>query len=121
MGGAAALAIALTAVVGPLATYVTVSRRQSGRIGSSDADGLWKAAEQMRGEYRDQLAKANDRLVNLEGRLAGVEHENNVLANENLLLKRKVDLLERENAELRAEIGGLRAELEKCKEGGSLA
>lgn len=121
MGGPAALAVALTAVVGPLATYITVSRRQSGRIGSSDADGLWAAAEQMRGEYREQIRLANERVVALESRVAKAEHHNNQLANENLLLQRRIDVLERENAALKLHITVLETELEEHRGGPTLA
>ncbi len=105
------LAVTGAAVLGSSAAYVTAVRRFSGKITSSDASELWKAAELMRGEYRDQLAKANERLASVEARLAVAEHENVELANENLLLQRRVDLLERENAALTERITKLQEEL----------
>lgn len=40
-----------------LVTYLVARRRNSGRIGTSSADSLWEAAEQIRKELRSELER----------------------------------------------------------------
>lgn len=72
----------LIALVGAGATIITgviswmVSRRTtSGRAGTSDAATLWKAAEQIRGELRNDLVAARDQIDELRERVAILEAE----------------------------------------------
>lgn len=85
----AAIAAVIGIVVAPLLTYLAASRRLSGRIGTSDADRLWKESSDIRDDYRSQLTEANKRVVAIEGRMAQLERNNGELAKENLDIKTK--------------------------------
>lgn len=98
------LAGAAGAVVTALFAFVVAWRRLSGRIGTTEANKLWDAAEKMREETRLDLINANKRILALEARIAELEHHNNTLDRENLALQRRVDSLEKENSELRAQV-----------------
>lgn len=84
MTGGIALVVALVvAIVGPLATYVTASRKLSGKIGTSEAGDLWAESRAMRDEYRERTAA-------LEARVAKLEQANADLTRENDDLKRQL-------------------------------
>jgi predicted RNase H-like nuclease (RuvC/YqgF family) len=92
------------AVVGPLATYFTIVRRMSGKIGTSEASELWKESNSMREDYRSQISQAAGRTLALEERVAKLEERNNELRDENSQLRSQV-------TELKATIAGLEKRL----------
>lgn len=96
MGGSATVLVELAAVaVTALCTWLIASRKQSGRIGTSDADRLWDASEAMRTETRTDLGEANKRIVALEARVAELEKANVALIRENVTLLVQVEGLKK--------------------------
>lgn len=90
-GGATVLVELAAIVVAALGSYLAASRKQSGRIGTSDASRLWDASESMRTETRADLAAANHRIVELEKRVADLEKTNVSLTRENVALLVQVE------------------------------
>lgn len=118
------------AVIGPLAAYITASRKLSGRIGTSEASQLWAESSKIRDDYRDRLAGTDKRQADLEARVATLEALNVELRRENVQQSQKVmeyesiikelrtrlDALERENAELREVVSSLEKRLANARE-----
>ncbi|HMS83607.1 MAG TPA: hypothetical protein PKD12_08155 [Nitrospira sp.] len=112
----------LALIVGPLGAYIGVSRRLSGKIGTSEAADLWAESKSLREDASAKLARCDERVVGLEVRVRDLEKDNTTLSRENLDLMRKVnadetdiqtlrarvELLERENEELHALVNTLR-------------
>lgn len=94
----------LAAVAGSLGAYLAATRKLSGKIGTSDADKLWDASEQMRSEYRERLTASERRTAEVEGRVAELEKQNNELARENMELHKETHDQEETIRKLRARI-----------------
>lgn len=85
------LLVALAAaVVGPLAAYITATRKLSGKIGTSEAGQLWQESKAIRDDYRDRLVQTDARTAALEARVASLEKLNNDLMRENADLRQRV-------------------------------
>lgn len=84
-------------VIAPLVSYMTVSRRLSGKIQSSEAIDLWKESASIREDYRRELIRAVDQIENLRESNLQLRTELNEmkikvsnLTNENEHLKNKI-------------------------------
>ena len=77
------IGVLVTACISLLVSF----RRLSGRIGSSEAESLWTASEQMRAWVTERLKDAEKRQIDLEKRIADLEAANNALRRENVDLR----------------------------------
>lgn len=93
---------AIAAVVAAAGTYLIARRKNSGTISSSDAETLWREAEQMRTTYREEAVQLRSEGVLLRTEVMG--------------LREDVVVLRHETAELRKEAVKWREESEKCHE-----
>lgn len=121
----------LALIAGPLGAYIGISRRLSGKIGTSEAADLWAESKSLREDANNKLTASNDRVLALELRVRDVEKENSALTRENIDLMRKmsvdetdiqalrsrVEQLERENSDLRDLVNTL----QRSTSGGSAA
>jgi len=82
------------ALFGALVTYLVAIRRASGRIATTEASTLWEAAEQMREEYREQIAVLNEVVKGLRDRIVHLERENDRLRAENDKLQQRLERVE---------------------------
>ena len=104
----------LAAALAALGAYLTASRRLSGKIGTSEAEELWKESAAIRQDYREQLTAGDRRAARLEERVATLEQRNNDLARENFECERRVvtltdriKVLEGLNEQLREQVAAL--------------
>lgn len=106
----ATLAVALiAAVLGPLVAYVTTSRKLSGKIGTSDADALWRESKDVREFTAEQLKIANARISTLEELISSLRKRLDRADDHNEDLSRRLERAEAENEECRREIAKLSA------------
>lgn len=106
-------------LIAPAVGYLTIVRRLSGKIGTSDASKLWEAAEQMRKEYRAEIERLQAVVDRMEARLDELQAKNGDLhrmieAHEQTIedlrkqvasLEKRNEALETENVELKRRIG----------------
>jgi chromosome segregation ATPase len=105
--------IIIVGVLGPLVTYLVAVRRFSGKIGSSDAEDLWKESRSIRQWSKERIEELNTLVGRLEARVGVVENQNLALARENANLVQQIRDLSDTITELRQEIVALTAELQK--------
>lgn len=63
----------LAATLGAAATIVVTRTRSSGRIATSEAGSLWKAAEEIRKELYERVKEQNSELTRCHERIAAAE------------------------------------------------
>lgn len=117
----------LALIVGPLGAYIGISRRLSGKIGTSEAADLWAESKSLREDAAQKLAISDNRVSALEVRVRELERDNTTLSRENFDLVRKqsvdetdikalrsrIETLERENADLREQVHTLQRAQER--------
>lgn len=91
---------AIAALVAALGTYLVARRKNSGDISSSDADALWREANQLRTIYREEAEQLRAEGVVIRTEVTG--------------LRQDIIVLRHETAELRKEAARWREESEKC-------
>lgn len=82
-----------------MATYLVARRQTSGRVETTDAVALWKSAEEIRGELRDDVVHLREDVHRLRG-------EAIILRSENQRLAFQVRELEEELVRLRGRVHG---------------
>lgn len=104
-------------IVGPYLAYVTARRRFAGTVATTDADGLWKEATDLRKQYqlditdlrgrleRDRLEHARERVELLD--------EIHSLRSEVRAKDDRIEHLESENLKLTARVSELEGELKR--------
>lgn len=92
-----------------LVAYLTMNRKLSGKIDTTEASELWAESARMRDDYRGQIAALAARVDKLEKMNSDLVKENSELARENQRLTRKVEALELENARLAERVAELEA------------
>jgi chromosome segregation ATPase len=97
--------IALT----PLIAWLTVKRRNSGRIATSDASTLWAEADRMRLSYKADAEASRSETIQLRGEVVN-------LRNEAERLRNAIGTWRDESEGLRTEVVALRAEVVKWRE-----
>lgn len=99
----------VTVLLAPAAAYLTVVRRLSGKIGTTEASRLWDASEEMRKEYREEIERLQGVIDRMEKRIDDVESVNAELRTKNGDLHRMIELHEQTIADLRAQVQELRS------------
>lgn len=90
----------VVAIIAPLGAYLAAVRKTSGKIGSSDAEQLWKESSDIRRWSTERVKELNDHVDQLERRLAEIEKANGQLAEDNRRLTRENYELNIANREL---------------------
>lgn len=114
-------------IVGPLFAYIGISRRLSGKIGTSEAADLWAESRSLREDAAQKLALSEGRINVLEVRVRELEKDNTRLSEKNFelvqkisvdemdikALRSRIEALERENANLRDLVSRLQRSQER--------
>ena len=77
----------IVALIAPLAAYLGIARKLSGRIAHSDAEQLWEEARVMREEYRTRALECELEIKKLRDELQTCTTRNTTLRRENRRLR----------------------------------
>lgn len=99
------LIIAIAALIGaPLLGYLTLVRRASGKIASSEAEQLWEESRAIRDWATKRITELNGVVERLEKKVAALEEHNEALSLENGRLNTLLDEQGKTIAELREQV-----------------
>ena len=94
--------------------YLTIVRKLSGRIQTTEAAQLWAEADKMRQEYREEIARMQGVIDRYEVRLKEIDGRNKGLADDNYKMTQTIATHERTIAELREQVNELSLENQRA-------
>lgn len=104
------LILAIGALIGaPVAAYLGIARRASGKIATSEASELWAESKAIRDWAQKRAEQLVEQIQRCETRIEELEESNNVLTLENGRLNSKINEQDRTIKSLRNRIAELEA------------
>lgn len=93
----------VTALVVAASTWFGIRRGTSGRVQTTNAETLWEAAEQIRGELRTEVLSLRSEVGPLRVEVAGLREKVSILTRDHEQCQRRLDDAEAELADLRGQ------------------
>lgn len=89
------LILAIGALIGaPVAAYLGVARRASGKIATSEASELWAESKAIRDWAQNRAEQLVEQIQKCEARIEELERNNDTLHRENEKLRKRITELE---------------------------